>query len=137
MNQNPKYLISDETGVVTKISPRSVPDTLKKLLQLIEQKGMQVFAVIDHSAEAKQIGMSLRETTLVIFGSPKAGTPAMVASPLAALDLPLKILVWADTDSVKISYNSPAYLAERYSLSDDIAAPLSGIELLSDALTSP
>ena len=82
-----------ETDVVTKLSPRSVTDTVSKLTGMINAKGMKLFAVIDQSAEARQVGLSLRETTLVTFGSPAAGTPVMAAAPLAALDLPLKVLV--------------------------------------------
>ena len=85
-----------EPDVVTKLSPRSVADTVARLTGMIAAKGMKLFSVIDQSAEARQAGLELRETTLVIFGSPAAGTPVMAAVPLAALDLPLKVLVWAD-----------------------------------------
>lgn len=123
-------------GMVTKLSPRSVLATVERLLDLVKSREMTVFAVIDHSGEAEQVGMNLRETKLVIFGSPAVGTPVMVASPLAALDLPLKVLVWADGQTVKVSYNDPGYLAERHRLSGDLAARLAGIEMLTDALVS-
>jgi len=90
--------------------------------------------VIDQSAEASQVGMQLRETTLVLFGNPAAGTPVMVAAPLSALDLPLKVLVWADGGQTKVSYYGPAALAARYGLSPDLAAKLAGIDPLTDAL---
>jgi uncharacterized protein (DUF302 family) len=95
---------------------------------------MKVFAVIDHSGEAHAVGLELRETTLVIFGSPEAGTPVMVAAPLAALDLPLKVLVWADGYQTKLSYTAPASLAARYNLSPDLAAGLAGIDALTNAV---
>ena len=101
----------DEADVVTKLSSHPVADTVSKLTGMISAKGIRLFAVIDQSAEARQAGLSLRETTLVIFGSPAAGTPVMAASPLAALDLPLKVLVWDDNGQTKVLYYSPAGLA--------------------------
>jgi uncharacterized protein (DUF302 family) len=126
-----------EADVVTKISHQSVTDTVAKLTSMISARGMKVFAVIDQSAEARQVGLSLRDTTLVIFGSPKGGTPVMVASPLVALDLPLKVLVWADADQTKVSYYSPDALAARHHLSADLAENLAGINPLTDALVAP
>ena len=93
-----------EADVVTKLSRESVAGTVAKLTGMITAKGMRLFAVIDQAAEARQAGLTLRETTLVIFGSPQAGTPVMAASPLAALDLPLKVLIWADEGQTKVSY---------------------------------
>jgi uncharacterized protein (DUF302 family) len=122
--------------VVTKISPRSVAETVRVLKDMVVAKGMTVFAVIDHSGEARARGLELRDTQVVVFGSPEAGTPVMEASPLVALDLPLKVLVWADADETRISYTSPAALAARYRLSDDMAARLAGIDPLTDALTA-
>jgi len=126
-----------ETETTTKVSPRSVTDTVSRLTGLLSARGMKVFAVIDQSAEASQVGMRLRETTLVLFGSPAAGTPVMVAVPLAALDLPLKVLVWADDGQTKVTYYAPAALAARYDLSADLAAKLAGIDPLTDALIAP
>src|SRR6202790_1849706 len=104
----------DETDIVTKHSPRSVSDTVSRLTDLVGARGMKVFAVIDQSAEARRVGLELRDTVLVVFGSPAAGTPVMVAAPLAALDLPLKVLVWTDVaGAVWVSYNAPSYLASR------------------------
>ena len=122
--------------IVTKLSHRSVTDTVSMLTGIISAKGMKVFAVIDQSAEARQVGLSLRETTLVIFGSPAAGTPVMAAAPLAALDLPLKVLVWADKDQTKVSYYAPASLAARHHLDADLAGNLAGINALTDALVA-
>jgi uncharacterized protein (DUF302 family) len=120
--------------LVTKTSPRSVAQTVDRLTSLVEGKGMKVFAVVDHSGEAAKAGLELRDTKVVIFGSPQAGTPVMQTVPLAAVDLPLKVLVWADGDQTKVTYTAPAALAERYGLSDELAARLAGIGPLTDAL---
>jgi uncharacterized protein (DUF302 family) len=125
-----------EAGVVTKLSPRPVPDTVSRLTGLIEAKGMKLFGVIDQSAEASKVGLQLRATTLVLFGSPAAGTPVMEAAPLSALDLPLKVLIWADEGLAKVSYTDPAALAARYQLSADLAARLAGIGPLTDELVA-
>jgi uncharacterized protein (DUF302 family) len=124
-------------GVITKTSPRSVTDTVARLSGLVAAKGMKLFAVIDHSGEAKSSGLGLRDTKVVIFGSPAAGTPVMIAAPLAALDLPLKVLVWDDAGETRISYAAPSFLAARYGLSDDLAGRLAGIDPLTDALVEP
>ncbi|MGA9856601.1 MAG: DUF302 domain-containing protein [Solirubrobacteraceae bacterium] len=122
---------------VTKLSPRPVQDTVNRLLATVAAKGLKVFAVIDHSGEANAHGLTLRDTKVVIFGSPEAGTPVMEAAPLAALDLPLKVLVWADGDQTKVSYTAPRTLAARYQLSDELAARLGGIDALTDAIVAP
>ncbi|MBV9384707.1 MAG: DUF302 domain-containing protein [Streptosporangiaceae bacterium] len=122
--------------VVTKDSHQPVHDTVSKLTAMVAAKGMRLFAVIDQAAEARQAGLTLRETTLVIFGSPEAGTPVMAASPLAALDLPLKVLIWADGDQTKVSYYAPAALAARHHLTVGLAASLVGIDALTDALVA-
>ena len=120
--------------LVTKVSPRSVPDTVARFSDVLAAKGVKLFAVIDHSGEAAKVGLELRDTKVVVFGSPKAGTPVMAATPLVALDLPLKVLVWDDGGATKISYTAPATLAARYGLSDAHAAALAGIEPLTTAL---
>ena len=123
-----------ETDVVTKPSPRSVADTVARLTDLIAARGLKLFAVIDQSAEASAVGLALRDTTLVLFGSPAAGTPVMVAVPLAALDLPLKVLVWDDAGQTQVTYVATAALAGRHQLGPDLAARLAGIDPLTDAL---
>jgi uncharacterized protein (DUF302 family) len=129
--------LSASVGIVTKPSPRSVAETVGRLQRLIEEKGLMLFAVIDHSGEANRVGLTMPDTRLVIFGSPAAGTPVMVAAPLAALDLPLKLLVSEDTaGSVSVSYNSPSWLAERHHLSEEMAAHLEQIETISDAVVA-
>jgi len=128
--------ISAEAGIVTKLSPRPVGETVARLTELVREKGMKVFAVIDHSGEAEAEGLRLRDTKVVVFGSPRAGTPVMDACPLAALDLPLKVLIWADGQQTKVCYTAPQALAVRYGLSEDLAQRLAGIEQLTDALVS-
>jgi uncharacterized protein (DUF302 family) len=124
-----------DSGIVSKPAPGTVPETVAKLSGLVEARGMTLFAVIDHSGEAARHGLSLRETKVVIFGSPVGGTPVMEASPLAALDLPLKVLVWDDGGQTTVSYTDPGVLAERHRLSAELAARLAGIGPLTDALT--
>ena len=104
-------ITGDQAGIVTKLSPRSVPGTVARLTGLLSGKGLKLFAVIDQSAEASAAGLTLRETVLVIFGNPAAGTLVMQAAPLSALDLPLKVLVWDDDGHTKVSYTDPAVLA--------------------------
>ena len=123
-----------QAEITTKVSPWSVSDTVSRLTDLLSEKGLKVFAVIDQSAEARRVGQQLRETVLVLFGNPAAGTPVMAAAPLSALDLPLKVLVWADDGHASVSYYRPAALAARYSLSGDLEAKLAVIDPLTDAL---
>jgi uncharacterized protein (DUF302 family) len=125
---------SDE--IVTKVSPRSVTDTVARFLGIAAEKSVKVFATIDQREEAKRVGLELRETVLVVFGSPSTGTPVMSAHPLAALDLPLKILIWASAEETNVSYLSPDALATRYELSEELARPLAAIEVLTDALVA-
>ena len=133
----PDIRTRDDVDTVTKISGRSVGDTVARLTELVAAKGMRLFAVIDQAAEARKVGLQLRDTIMVIFGSPVAGTPVMVAAPLAALDLPLKVLVWADGKQTKVSYDAPAAIARRRGLSPELAANLAGINALTDALVTP
>jgi uncharacterized protein (DUF302 family) len=126
-----------DAGIVTKISPRSVADTVTRFTGILGAKGVRVFDVIDQAAAAREVGQELRDTTLVIFGSPAAGTPVMAAAPLAALDLPLKVLVWDDAGQTKVTYYSPDELAARYQLGADLAGNLAAINPLTDALTGP
>ena len=126
-----------ESDTIDKHSPRSVDETVSRLRELVDARGMRLFAVIDQSDEARRVGLDLRETVLVLFGSPVAGTPVMDAVPRVALDLPLKVLVWADGDSTVVSYTSPSALAARHHLTADLAAHLAGIDALTDALVAP
>ena len=124
----------DSEGVITKVSPWSVAETVSRVSALATARGMKVFAVIDHSGEAEAVGLELPDTKLVIFGSPKAGTPVMAAARLAALDLPLKVLVWLDGQVTKLSYTAPAAIAARYGLPDELASRLAGIDAFTDAV---
>ena len=119
--------------MVTKASPWSVGETVSRLTAVLESKGIKLFAVIDHSGGAEAAGLSLRDTKVVIFGNPQAGTPVMEAAPLAALDLPLKVLVWANGDKTEINYTAPSELAARYDFSDELAGRLAAIDTVTDA----
>ena len=129
--------MTDDAGIVTKISPRSVADTVTRFTSILGAKGVRVFDVIDQAAAAREAGQELRDTTLVIFGSPAAGTPVMAAAPLAALDLPLKVLIWDDAGQTKVTYYSPDELTARYQLGADLAGNLAAINPLTDALIAP
>ncbi len=127
--------VAAAAGVVSKTSARPVGDTVARLLELLGSKGVKVFAVIDQQGEARSVGLDLRETTLVIFGNPAAGTGVMVAAPLSALDLPLKVVVWAEPgQGTFVSYTAPATLADRYGLGPESRAALGVIDGLTDAL---
>jgi uncharacterized protein (DUF302 family) len=120
-----------QNGLIQVSSPCSVDETVKRLLSILTQNGLQVFALVDHSGEAEKIGMKMQATKLVIFGSPKAGTPLMVAAPTLAIDLPLKALVWQDGESkVWVSYNSPEYLQQRHGVPDDLVKNIAGVSAL-------
>ena len=105
------------SGLVKIASTYSVDGTVERLKTNLKEKGVTLFALVDHSGEAAKVGMNMPPTKLLIFGSPKAGTPLMLASPSVAIDLPLKILIAEDGQGqVWISYNSPAYLQQRHGL---------------------
>jgi uncharacterized protein (DUF302 family)/uncharacterized membrane protein YidH (DUF202 family) len=119
--EKPKENISMKTGdgIISKPSQYSVPQTLDRLEALLKTKGITIFARIDHSGEAEKVGLKMPPTQLLIFGSPKAGTPVMLAAPTSAIDLPLKALAWQDSaGKVWLSYNDTAYLQRRFALSD-------------------
>ncbi len=118
-------------GIVDKLSNHSVDQTVERLESILQAKGVTLFAVIDHSGEAQKVGLKMRPTKLLIFGSPKAGTPLMLAAPSIAIDLPLKILVWEDAEGkVWASYNSPAYLQERHGLPSELLQNIAVVETL-------
>lgn len=94
---------------------------------------MTIFTTIDHGANARQAGLMLRDTVLLIFGSPKGGTPLMIASPRIGLDLPLRALVWQDHDRIRVSYNALAYLAQRFAIPDPLIGNIVGIDAVMDA----
>jgi uncharacterized protein (DUF302 family) len=109
------------SGVIDMPSNYSVDQTVERLKEILQAKGVTLFALVDHSGEAEKAGMKMRPTKLLIFGSPKAGTPLMLAAPSVAIDLPLKILVWEDVQGKAwLSYNSPAYLQERHGIPPEL-----------------
>jgi uncharacterized protein (DUF302 family) len=123
-----------EEGIVKIPSHHSVDETVEKLKTILKSKGVTLFAVVDHSGEAEKVGMEMPPTKLLIFGSPKAGTPLMLAAPSAAIDLPLKILVAEDAQGKAwISYNSPEYLKERHGLPDNLLPNIAVVQALAAA----
>ena len=123
--------MSQANGIIDKLSHHSVEETVERLKGILQSKGVAVFAMIDHSGEAEKVGMKMPPTKLLIFGSPKAGTPLMLAAPSVAIDLPLKILVWEDAQGkVWVSYNSPEYLQERHGIAPELAPNIAVIETL-------
>jgi uncharacterized protein (DUF302 family) len=121
-------------SLIVKISPWSVTDTLTRLLGILDARGLKTFAVIDHSGGARDVGLALPDTKVVMFGNAQAGTPVMEAAPLAALDLPLKILLWDDGERTQVCYTNPAALARRYGFSEELAQRLGGIHTVTDVL---
>ena len=114
-------------GLVEIASRYSFDETVERLQAAFREKGMQVFAVIDHSGEAEKVGLKMRPTKVVIFGSPKGGTPLMVAAPSLAIDLPLKALVAEDAEGkVSVTYNDPAYLRDRHGVPEELIKNLAG-----------
>ena len=113
--------VDKKNGIVDVPSNHSVDQTVERLKDILQAKGITLFALIDHSGEAEKVGMKMPPTKLLIFGNPKGGTPLMLAAPSVAIDLPLKILVWQDRQGkVWLSYNAPEYLQERHGLPQDL-----------------
>jgi uncharacterized protein (DUF302 family) len=126
-----KEALASGKGIVDKLSNHSVDQTVEKLKNILQSKGIALFALVDHSGEAEKAGMKMPPTKLLIFGSSKAGTPLMLSAPSIAIDLPLKILVWQDRQGkVWVSYNSPDYLKERHGLPEDLLQNIAVVETL-------
>jgi len=122
---------ASDNGIISKASNHSVDETVEKLKAILQAKGVQLFALVDHSGEAEKVGMKMPATKLLIFGNPKAGTPLMLVAPTVAIDLPLKILVWEDGQGkVWVSYNSPAYLQQRHGLPQELLQNIAVVESL-------
>jgi uncharacterized protein (DUF302 family)/uncharacterized membrane protein YidH (DUF202 family) len=120
-----------DSGIINNASNHSVDETVEKLKGILQAKGVTLFALVDHSGEAEKVGMKMRPTKLLIFGNPKGGTPVMLATPSAAIDLPLKILVWEDAQGkVWASYNSPTYLQQRHGIPQDLLPNIAVVEAL-------
>ena len=118
-------------GILTRPSPFSVEETLELLQKAIQSHNLSLFAHIDHSEEAQRVGLQMQKAHVLIFGNPKAGTPLMVASPLLALDLPLKVLIWQSTDDrVWVSSTNVAYLRVRYSIPQELIGNIAGVDTL-------
>jgi uncharacterized protein (DUF302 family)/uncharacterized membrane protein YidH (DUF202 family) len=127
---------SANNGFITKASNHSVDETVEKLKGILQAKGVTLFALVDHSGEAEKAGLKMRPTKLLIFGNPKGGTPVMVAAPSAAIDLPLKILVWEDAQGkVWASYNSPSYLQQRHGIPQELLPNIAVAEALAAKAT--
>jgi uncharacterized protein (DUF302 family) len=123
------------TGVTSKLSHTTVQETIDRLRHLMEERGFSVFNVIDHRGVAERAGVSMPDSKLVLFGKPAVGAEVMVAAPLAALDIPLKVLVWEDErQKVSVSYNSPDFMADRYHLEESQRAPFDAVESIVEAV---
>ena len=123
--------VKNKNGVVDVPSNHSVDETVERVKGILQSKGVTLFALIDHSGEAEKVGMKMRPTKLLIFGNPKGGTPLMLAAPSVAIDLPLKILVWEDSQGkVWVSYNNPEYLQQRHRLPQELLANIAVVETL-------
>ena len=120
-----------QNGLIHLSSKYSVDETLQRLEALLQERSITIFANIDHSGEAAKVGMSMRPTKLLIFGSPKGGTPLMLAAPSIAIDLPLKALIWEDADGkVWLTYNDPAYLQQRHNVPTELIPNIAGVNAL-------
>lgn len=120
-----------QNGLVHLSSRHSVEETMQRLEALLSERGITIFARIDHSGEAAKVGLSMRPTKLLIFGSPKGGTPLMQAAPSLAIDLPLKALFWQDADrKVWLSYNDPSYLQQRHNFPAELLPNIAGVSTL-------
>lgn len=118
-------------GLVQVASRYSVEESVQRLKSVLAQKGLQLFALVDHSGEAEKVGMKMRPTKLLIFGSPKGGTPLMIAAPTLAIDLPLKALIAEDENGkVWVSYNSPEYLQQRHGVPEELIKNIAGVGTL-------
>jgi len=116
---------------LSKRSPFSVEETLVRLRDVIHSRNLTLFAHIDHSGEARRVGLKMQEAHVLIFGNPKGGTPLMIASPLLALDLPLKVLIWQSEDSsVWVSTTSVAYLRDRYAIPQELVGNIGVVEVV-------
>ena len=124
-------MATPDNGIISIPSNHSVDQTLERLKGMLDAKGVTVFALVDHSGEAEKVGMKMPATKLLIFGSPRAGTPVMLAAPSIALDLPLKLLVSEDAQGeVWISYNSPDYLRQRHGVPVELMQNIAVVETL-------
>jgi len=134
---SPKYnapreeRVMEASGLMQVASRHTVEETVERLESIFAERGLQIFALVDHSGEAAKVGLKMQPTKLLIFGSPKGGTPVMVAAPTIAIDLPLKTLVAEDENGkVWVSYNTPEYLQRRHNVPDDLVKNIAGVGAL-------
>jgi uncharacterized protein (DUF302 family) len=128
----------DDTGGVVRIASRhGYAETVARLRTEIERRQLTLYAAIDQQLEAEGVGLRLRPTTLLIFGNPAAGAGLMQASPEAAIDLPLKILVWQDSEQVRVAVNDAAYLQRRHGLPAQVVPVLDGARAVVEAALGP
>jgi len=126
---------STDNGIIDTPSNHSVDETVEKFKNVLRDKGITLFALVDHSGEAERAGMKMPPTKLLIFGNPKGGTPVMLAAPSIAIDLPLKVLIWEDKlGKVWMSYNSPEYLHKRHAVPDDLVKNIAVVGMLVQAV---
>jgi uncharacterized protein (DUF302 family) len=126
-----------DRGIADVPSHHSVDETVERLQNILRERGLTLFALVDHSGEAEKVGLHMPPTKLVIFGSPKGGTPLMIAAPSAAIDLPLKILVWQDGDGKTwVSYNTPQYLQKRHGFPAELVKNIAAVAALATAAAS-
>jgi uncharacterized protein (DUF302 family) len=123
-------------GVVTRASRYGFAETLARLRSALARRQLEIFAWFDHSGAAKRVGLTMPDTQVVVFGNPKSGTPLMLASPLVALDLPLRVLVADDNGHAVLSFLSPAYLAKRYGIPPNLVSNIAGIETIVDEVVA-
>jgi len=129
---------TQEQGIKTLSSPFAVDETLNRLERLATSRGMTIFARVNFSADAEKAGLKMQPTQLLILGNPKGGTPLMVAAPLSALDLPLKVLAWADeSNRCWVSYNTPEYLQRRHGFPEALIANIAALSTLVNAVLEP
>lgn len=125
-------------GILTRLSSKSVAQTIDRLTGVLAERGFTLFRVIDHSGTAARAGVQMPDSKLVLFGKPAVGAAVMVAAPLAGLDFPLKVLVWEDrSGAVSVSYNSPAFLAERHHVDSALRAPFDAVESIVAGVVGP
>jgi uncharacterized protein (DUF302 family) len=123
--------LSTDNGIVDTPSPHSFEQTVERLRNVLQARGLTLFALVDHSGEAEKVGLHMPPTRLLIFGSPKGGTPAMLAAPSIAIDLPLKALIWEDGGGkVWISHNAPEFLRRRHNLPDALLPNISAVRAI-------
>jgi uncharacterized protein (DUF302 family) len=123
-------------GVVTRASRYGFAETLARLRSALARRQLEIFAWFDHSGAAKRVGLTMPDTQVVVFGNPKSGTPLMLASPLVALDLPLRVLVADDNGHAVVSFLSPAYLVKRYGIPPNLVSNIAGIETIVDEVVA-